>query len=323
MYNQINKCEQIKEVKQIKNNEYNLNMEILSSIKSIPCKTISLDNNEIINSKDTNKINLGNLSESEPNNTQFTCSTSISRDSVINKNSPYQNYLTPNSIFKPMINQFKVFNYINYFPNFSPTFQFLVNPYNSFSQNYYNFENNYYNFPSLIYNYNQVILNNNNNNISSENNSFLNKKRASDDTSSLSKNKDSKLEINNEQNNIFDISAKKKDLLKINNINETTADQNKQEKIKNYFCRHTGCDIKFKTEKLAIFHHLKMSPKCHEDSINILKLINDTKKLLLKINKEKKTNIDDITSKYESEMKDLSLVEYIKIYTGSKFKDNL
>lgn len=170
MYNQINKCEQIKEVKQIKNNEYNLNMEILSSIKSIPCKTISLDNNEIINSKDTNKINLGNLSESEPNNTQFTCSTSISRDSVINKNSPYQNYLTPNSIFKPMINQFKVFNYINYFPNFSPTFQFLVNPYNSFSQNYYNFENNYYNFPSLIYNYNQVILNNNNNNISSENN---------------------------------------------------------------------------------------------------------------------------------------------------------
>ena len=321
MYNQKNKSEQNKEVKQIKNNKYNLNMEILSSIKTIPCKTISLDTNEIINAKDTNKINFGNSSEIEPNITQFTCSTSISRDSIINKNLPYQNYLPPNSIFKPMINPSQFFNYINYFPNFSPTFQFFVNPHNSFSQNYYNFGNNYYNFPTPIYNSNQVILNNNN--ISSENNSFLNKKRTFDDTSSLSKKEEPKLEINNEQDNIFDISTKKKNLLKINNINETTTDENKSEKIKNYFCRHTGCDVKFKTEKLANFHHLKMSPGCHEDSINLLKLIHDTKKVLLKINKDKKINIDNITSKYETEMKDLSLVEYIKIYTGYKFKENL
>ena len=319
MYKQNNIGKNNKEeVNNINNNKYNIhniNMEILSSIKSMPSKTILLDdNNNLFHTKDTNTINMiKSPLDIEPNiSPNNTCSTSMSRDSILNKNIENNNYLVPppHSIFKPMIHSSHLFNSFNYLPNLSQPLPVFLNPYNSFRPNYCFFCGNKYNYnlPPLFYNNDQLIPGDNN---SLDKYHFLNKKRVADDNTLL----------NNEQKDVLDISTQKNRLLKKNNNNEKI--QEIPKKIEKYFCQHNGCGIDVKTKKLATFHHFKMSPECHDDSISILKLINETKKILLKINKDKNLDINRISSLYDNTMNDLSFVECIKMYTGFKFKDSL
>lgn len=324
---QYNK-EEVNHCKKNKNNKYNINMEILSSIKSMPSKPISLGNKKNpLSIKDSNGINQIQSSSSDielnisPN---YTCSTSFSKDMTINKNKQCQNYLSPppHSIFKPIMNSSNYFNCFNYLPNFSPPLHLFVNPNNSFISNHCCFcgnkFNSNYNLPPHLYNNDQINIKDNCNQ-SSDKYTFLNKKREADDYSLL---KDKlNIEIKNEQNDVFDISTKKDKLTKINNNNKKTEENPKT--TEEFFCKHNGCKTSFKTKKLETFHHFKMSPECHDDSICLLKLIYETKKILLKNNKKKNIDINTISSLYEDTMKDLSLVECVKMYTGFQFNDIL
>ena len=66
-------------------------------------------------------------------------------------------------------------------------------------------------------------------------------------------------------------------------------------RIKNKIkCSHKGCEGIFKTKKQLVYHHYKMNVECHNDIINLLKLIYSTKTLLLK----KSDKIEEISKKY-------------------------
>ena len=64
-----------------------------------------------------------------------------------------------------------------------------------------------------------------------------------------------------------------------------------------------------------------MSRECQEDTICIIKLIFETKKIALKnIKKEKLENFSKL---YENTMKEISLIDYINTITGLNLKDNI
>ena len=295
---------QIKEINNNNDGRCDLNMEILSSLKAISCKTIPFGSKEIIDRKN----NFFNSSYIEENNSQKnTCSTTLSNKdylSILNLNKhnlQNQNYLSQIPIFKPLDfeNQNPFYDSMNYFLNFYPSYNFYINQ-NSYSPFYFN-NNNL--SPLIINQFSQI-------NESSDKNILLNKKRLSDEINSKNK-KDL-------DDNFFNLSEK--------NLEIKENDENNDEKIKKrkkYYCKHCGCDISFKTKKLANFHHLKMSPECQEDSVYFLKLIYETKKLLLKNIEKNKKSFDKFSSLYENALKDISLNEYIKIYTGFKIKDLL
>jgi hypothetical protein len=269
---QYNNKEEVNHNKKNKNNKYNINMEILSSIKSMPSKSISLgDKKNLLSIKDPNGINQiqSSSSDIEFNISQnYTCSTSFSKD--INKNKQCQNYLSPppHSIFKPIMNSSNIFNCFNYLPNFSPPFHLFSNLNNSFISTHCCFcgnkFNSNYNLPPHFYNNDQINIKDICNQ-SSDKNTFLNKKREADNYSLL---KDKlNIEIKNEQNDVFDISTKKDKIKKINNNNEKTEENPKT--METFFCKHNGCKSSFKTKKLETFHHFKMSPECHDDILNL------------------------------------------------------
>ena len=66
-----------------------------------------------------------------------------------------------------------------------------------------------------------------------------------------------------------------------------------------------------------------MSPECQEDSIYLLKLIFETKKLLLKNIEKNEKIFDKFSSLYEEAMRGISLDDYIKMYAGLKIQDSL
>jgi hypothetical protein len=110
---------------------------------------------------------------------------------------------------------------------------------------------------------------------------------------------------------------------KIKLINMNILDESDKNR-KKYQCKHLGCNLRFKTNKLLIYHHLKMLPECKDDTICLLKMINKTKKMLIKIIEGREdSSYDKFSSLYEKAMKEISLIEHIKLYTGYKFKDKI
>ena len=229
------------------------------------------------------------------------------------------NNSSPNSIFKRIPNNIalKKTNNTTFstFPSLPP-----LNSYNYYIYNSQAFNNNllqnslspiYYNYNYL---YNIIPSYYSLNKISNDNN-LLHKKRKSDNSISFSPKKvqiKAILHLNekNEKKNLFEINKnynnkihKSKSLFKIN--------KNKEETI---HCNHFGCDIFFKTKKQAVFHHFKMSQECQEDSINLIKLILETKKIVLK--NIEKNNFDFYSKLYENTMKEISLTDYINTITG-------
>ena len=300
MNNPDNK-EQSKEIIQGNFNNYNLNMEILSSIKTLPNQIISLNNNELIGKE------MSNLNYFYDNSN--TCSTTnMSKDSLfnlnlnltLNQNSFFSDYLINNSILQQYMNLSPYLNSFNYLQNYN-----LI-PYLNLQNYFYptlaNYENKYKNYinsfklsPLNIYNNNDFLLRQNllKSADLSKDYLLLNRKRANE--------QEKKIKLNN-----------------MNNLDES-------DKIrKKYHCRHPGCNLRFKTKKLLIYHHLKMMPECKDDTIFLLKMINKTKKMVIKnIEGRKDSSYDKFSSLYENTMKEISLIEHIKLYTGYKFKDKI
>jgi hypothetical protein len=290
--------EQAKEINQGNCNNYNLNMEILSSIKTLPNKIISLNNNELIGKEMTNL----NCFYDNSN----TCSTNISKDSLLNlnltlnQNSFFSDYLINNSLLKQYLNLSPYLNSFNYLQNYN-----LI-PYINF-QNYF-----YQTLTNNEYNYNNYI---NSLNLSPltlfNNNEFLYRQRALKSPEIPKE----YLLLNRKRTNEQE---KKIKLINMNILDES--DKNR----KKYQCKHLGCNLRFKTNKLLIYHHLKMLPECKDDTICLLKMINKTKKMMIKIIEGREdSSYDKFSSLYEKAMKEISLIEHIKLYTGYKFKDKI
>lgn len=298
------KIQQNKGTDNIKNNH---NENILSTIKVLPSKTISLSFNKDVDKPFPSESNLINSSDfgKKINNTN-SCSNSLSNNYGSILNSISQNTELRNNIeHNPIFERYILPNYcsFNYFFNISPLYLQILN-----QQNYYplNYIINNYNFSEDNKN---CLINNPYLQFHdfNEENTLLNKKRFSDGNIYNSK---------IEQNNLLNNKNHTIEKSKINLVK-------KEEKKKNYNCKHSGCDSLFRTKKLAFYHHLKMSPECQEDSISLLKLIYETKKVVLK-NIDKNTNsLDKYSSLYENSLKNLSFYGYIKMYTGSKLNDNL
>ena len=297
--------EQTKEINQSYFNNYNLNMEILSSIKTLPNQIISLHNNELIGKE------MSNLNCFYDNNN--TCSTNITKDTLLNlnltlnQNSFFSDYLINNSLLKQYVNLSPCLNSFNYLQNYNliP----YINLQNYFYPTLTNNENNYKNYINSLNSLNSLNLspltlyNNNNEFFFSQKVSkspeipkdylLLNRKRANEP-------------------------EKKIKLINMNNLDES--DKNR----KKYQCKHLGCNLRFKTKKLLVYHHLKMMPECKDDTIRLLKMINKTKKILIKIIEGRNdSSYDKFSSLYEKAMKEISLIEHIKLYTGYKFKDKI
>ena len=298
------KIQQNKGIDNIKNNH---NGNILSTIKVIPSKTVSLSFNKEVDKSipsESNSINSTNFGKKINYTNSYSDTLMNNYGSLLNnisQNTELRNNIEHNPIFERYI----LPNYcsFNYFFNVSPLYPQILN-----QQNYYpiNYNINNYNFSKDNKN---CLINNPYLQFHdfNEENTLLNKKRFSDSNIYNSK---------IEQNKLFNNKNCSRENSKLNLVK-------KEEKKKNYNCKHSGCDSIFRTKKLAFYHHLKMSPECQEDSISLLKLIYETKKIVLKNIDKNKNSLDKYSSLYENSLKNLSFYGYIKTYTGFKLTDNL
>ena len=273
--------------------------------------------------------------------------SSFSRNSFCVMNNPNidpnNNILNQLSFTPNPMNTFTQFNQFNLFGN--P----LTNSINSL---------NLINTPQFPIN--DIYLNNNfiNNNNDLNKNIFLNQKRNSEEKEIKEIKEDGK--INNLKKSIFfkvNQQQKQKKNLYFDNNNsnnitsnmlnsnsiETTNKKNlfmiitkssykykkrkpRKKKIfnslkKKVICSHPGCEATFKTKKQLIFHHYKMNPQCHNDTISILKMIYKVKILLKNKNFEK--NKAKFGELYKQTMKNISLDEHIETLVGYNFEDEI
>ena len=241
------------------------------------------------------------------------------------KNSILKTSFSPNSAFKQMTNSISsisspsIFNLFNYILNI-----LHQKPYNNLeikncinqilfkylNSNFSSIHNSKINIPTKE---------------TSNKNNFLNKKRKAKKTIKLNPTKviiktlfktDEKIKVKNQKPNLFQVIKKssykkrKKYLKRIEKNIKTN-------------CSHFGCETIFRTQKQALFHHYKMSRECHEDTINLIKMISETKKILLKNIKENKVLLENYSNLYENSMKEISLSDYIDIFTGFNITDKL
>ena len=84
-------------------------------------------------------------------------------------------------------------------------------------------------------------------------------------------------------------------------------------------CEH--CNIEIKTKKMKTFHHLKKSKECFDDTIHLLKMIFELKKIILKnVNNLNSDYMKNITTLYKDSLKNISLCEYLDI--SSEFSND-
>ena len=241
------------------------------------------------------------------------------------KNSILKTSFSPNSAFKQMTNSISsisspsIFNLFNYILNI-----LHQKPYNNLeikncinqilfkylNSNFSSIHNSKINIPTKE---------------TSNKNNFLNKKRKAKKTIKLNPTKviiktlfktDEKIKVKNQKPNLFQVIKKssykkrKKYLKKIEKNIKTN-------------CSHFGCEAIFRTQKQVLYHHYKMSRECHEDTLNLIKMIFETKKILLKNIKENKILLENYSNLYENSMKEISLSDYIDIFTGFNITDKL
>lgn len=368
-------------------NNYKLNMEILSSLKSIPGKVLNLQSEKyIFKNEETNKK--GIFPEEK-----FTTSSSISKelfcDSFNNDidKIPKKSYTT-NSVFKPIsfpikkstlnfygigsmmslsdfllpnpnpFNPLKITNSSysknSFYPFINPDTTLINPPINPINQiNQVNSIN-----PFLYPNFSQIPIINEqllkkNNVTQTKNNFLLNKKRNSEnEINFIFQDKENKQkEYNDIEKTILNKNNKTKGTIFY--VNQQLQKENKENQKKNLFtviaksnyvyrkrkprkkklyniknkiyCGHNGCEGVFKTKKQLVFHHYKMSPECHNDTISLLKMIYLIKKILLKNIKEKEKNniFEKYSILYKETMKNISLDEHIETLVGFNFEDEI
>jgi hypothetical protein len=373
---------------------YQKNMEILSSLKSIPGKVVNLQSDNFINDEFNKK-----LSYREGRKTTSSSISKVSKDffcDQIEEKINQKKLNTTNSVFKPMFNPPPKKSTMNYYsyntllsvpelclqnqigngPNKTTNSSFSKNSFYAMNQNMepnlnlfnqINIGNqmNNLNQPNLfnqfnIFNNNPINPFNSLNNINplntnianiSPNNIYLNATN-----NNLILNKKRNLEEKEEKKNIkkciiFKINDSKGNKDNIdnidNNINSSISSQPKRNNLftviqkstynykkrkprkkkifngikKKIICSHNGCEATFKTKKQLVYHHYKMNPQCHNDTIYILKMINYLKTLLKKNNKE--NNIKKFGELYKETMKNISLEEHIESLVGFNFEDEI
>ena len=97
-----------------------------------------------------------------------------------------------------------------------------------------------------------------------------------------------------------------------------------KEKEKKYKCKHPKCELCYKTKKQLVSHHGKMDIECQRDTVCILKLISNAKKLILNLNNNNKLSnqsFNHVIEKYENLIKNVSITDYAQMICGNKFKD--
>ena len=373
---------------------YQLNMEILTSLKTLPGKVVNLQSEKIIFNNEN--INKKGLFPEE----KFSTSSSISKEFFCD---PFSNNLeknqkksyTSNSVFKPIIKK-TTMNLYNHgsmmsFSDFLAPNPTILNPLkitnSSFSKNSFyplmnqdtflinpiNIINNYNinpisslnpinsinPFTSIFPNYSQIPLINEqvlNKSLSqTKNNIFLNKKRNLDneaninfnlkeneikekESNDIKKNNVIKKTTTKEKSTIFFVKQPKvqtlenpkKNLFMVipkSNYNYRKRKPRKKKYLNGIkariYCGHKGCESVFKTKKQLVFHHYKMSPQCHNDTINFLKMIYFTKKILLKNDERKDKLLEKYSELYRNTMKNISLDEHIETIVGLNFEDTL
>ena len=96
-------------------------------------------------------------------------------------------------------------------------------------------------------------------------------------------------------------------------------------KKKEINCEHEGCEVIFRTKKQLIYHHYKFSEECHNDTINLLKMISNAKKILLKKEKsganQDNNSFEKYSLLYKETMNNISLNEYMDVIAGLNFED--
>ena len=373
---------------------YQKNMEILSSLKSIPGKVVNLQSDNFINDEFNKK-----LSYREGKKTTSSSISKVSKDffcEQIEEKINQKKLNTTNSVFKPMFNPPPKKSTMNYYsyntllsvpelclqnqigngPNKITNSSFSKNSFYAMNQNMepnlnlfnqINIGNqmNNLNQPNLfnqfnIFNNNPINPFNSLNNINplntnianispnniylnaTNNNLVLNKKRNLEEKEEkknikkciifkINDSKDNKDNIDNIDNNInSSISSQPKRNNLFTVIQKSTYKYKKRKprkkKIfngikKKIICSHNGCEATFKTKKQLVYHHYKMNPQCHNDTIYILKMINYLKTLLKKNNKE--NNIKKFGELYKETMKNISLEEHIESLVGFNFEDEI
>ena len=90
-----------------------------------------------------------------------------------------------------------------------------------------------------------------------------------------------------------------------------------------YKCCHPKCECSYKTEKQLQSHHFKMTQECQQDSVQIIKLIHDSKNILkniIKYNKKKRVKFEKL---YDDFVNKISLKNYFEFIAGSHFNDDV
>ncbi len=315
-----------KEDKKVNKNDKNKNQDCNNTLRQnstnflsyneIKNKNSYLFNKEIINKKNIFKkdsfISTDNESDTPKNNPENTHIFLPPKSNCIDNSVFKQNNLKNIPMYNPSVQSINSFN--NYYRPY--TFNIISN---NFNFNFYPpVYSNPYNNSKIIPFYEPIKESTNNLNL-------LNKKRSRGVKNILTPKKvkiktvllnlNEKNEVKKEKKNLFEISIKNDKKI----INFFKIKKNREK----FLCKHSGCDILFKTKKQAIFHHFKMSPKCQDDTICLLKMIFETKKIALKIMEKNNNNYEEISKLYENTMKDISLIDYINIITGLKIRDKI
>ena len=268
--------------------------------------------------------------------------SSFSKNSFYPLINPEMPLVNPTNLINPnySINPINVLNPINN----------NINPVNPFLQNFTQI--------SLI---NDQIIKKNNLN-QNKNNIFLNKKRNADDNENINlnikekKNKEKEKENKENECKIFNEIKKNNNIPKpkstffcVKQIHQENKENPSKKNLftviqkSNYIykkrkprkkklfngikkqikCGHEGCEGIFKTKKQLVFHHYKMNSECHNDTINLIKMINLTKKILLKKVEQKEKFLEKYSELYKETMKKISLDEHIETLVGLNFEDDL
>ena len=281
-----------------------------------------------------------------PNPTQVNplkiTNSSFSKNSCYPLINPEMPLVNPTNLINPnySINPINVLNPINN----------NINPVNPFLQNFTQI--------SLI---NDQIIKKNNLN-QNKNNIFLNKKRNADDNENINlnikekknkekeeENKENECKIFNEIKKNNNIPKPKSTFFCVKQIHQENKENPSKKNLftviqkSNYIykkrkprkkklfngikkqikCGHEGCEGIFKTKKQLVFHHYKMNSECHNDTINLIKMINLTKKILLKKVEQKEKFLEKYSELYKETMKKISLDEHIETLVGLNFEDDL
>lgn len=332
------------------NKNLNMNLNLLSSLNFQKNNANLFSNN-----------NLSFNKEEEYNNNSSRNSTSEFFFKNIDKNvnigyntendGKINNFLYQPFSFNNSINNNYYNNQINYLLNFPLIFQpnniFINCLYNPlmFYQNQNNFKN-LYNFCGCInpipqkqeliqQNQEQKkVLLNSDNMKKINNNLILNKKRKRNKIKFATK----KILINKnkiipKQNQVDNSTQKNNILTQDKNKNETFVIYKKSKyifkkrkpKVEKIIdksllkCEH--CNIEIKTKKMKTFHHLKKSKECFDDTIHLLKMIFELKKIILKnANNFNNDYINNISKLYKESLINISLCEYLDI--SSEFNDD-